>query len=217
MKNLIILVILIFLMVFNIYSADKVWHGYKVGHYPYYIYMDAASRINHFYPAYWLGDFRRIRINERFDKDTRSDTCIEIRFDVRSYEDNVYGKLSFPATPTSRWYTIRGGDDLTTAKQIMFYARGFSGGEIVEFQMTDLKGQKSGNNKLTTKAVTLTREWKLYSIPLNNVTIEEIAGGLAVVFTKKYNQQGCTIYMDDICYTDRPCVKKYDPLYSGVY
>ncbi|HEY2292278.1 MAG TPA: hypothetical protein VGM86_16385 [Thermoanaerobaculia bacterium] len=83
-----------------------------------------------------------------------------------------------------------------TISKVSFWARGERGGEIVELKVGDdslcpLPGHSSG-------LLTLTADWKPYSINLAGLDMRRVVGLFTWVATDSYNPQGATFYLDDI-------------------
>ena len=143
-------------------------------------------------------------MNDKYIKNTKTGkTCIQIKYTAEKKLGNGWAQISFQPTPSNYWNTRRGSYDLTTAKKLFFYAKGEKGNEIVEFKMVGLNGRESGNKDVSTGEVKLTKNWKLYTINIYNTQLQDIAGGIAIIFSRQLNPEKCTIYIDHIYYIDK--------------
>jgi hypothetical protein len=86
--------------------------------------------------------------------------------------------------------------------RLTFWARGERGGEVVEFKAGDIK---NANKKYqdsfaaTLGRVTLTNDWKRYSISLENEDLSNVIGGFCWVASADFNENpSITFYLDDI-------------------
>ena len=72
-KKIIILMVLLLLQSFPVIAQSV--------KFPFYVYCDAASSLNHGAPSGWMGDFRDIVINlNSKDNPYSGDSCIEITY-----------------------------------------------------------------------------------------------------------------------------------------
>ena len=103
------------------------------------------------------------------------------------------------------------GDDLSSAgyTKVTFWARGEKGGETVEFgsggiNTSDLPNKDSYNKTYATEAkggrtVTLTKEWKQYTIDLTGKNLSSVIGGFFWSANWSANP-GLIFYLDDILF-----------------
>ncbi len=101
--------------------------------------------------------------------------------------------------PANNWGDQPGGHDVSGATHLQFYARGKHGGEQIKFGMGLLgqdKAHPDTGGKETT--VTLTDDWKLYSIDLSNLDLSSIKTGF--YWTLAGQGQPITFYLDDVQY-----------------
>lgn len=205
LSSLFILIILISHILYtNVYAKKSLLKGFKVTHFPFYIYHDAEYKLNHFYLGTMRGDFFHIKINHTHDNNPKKGkTCIKLQYNPRKKPGYGWAQISFQPAPSNYWNDKRGSYDLTTAKKLFFFARGENGDETITFKMVGLNGKDTGNKKLSTGEITLSKDWKLYAIDLSNSVLPEIAGGLAVLFAEQ-KESTSTIYIDEIQYSDKP-------------
>jgi hypothetical protein len=171
----------------------------KVGGYPFYIYKDAYSKINHFYPSGWMGDYDDMTYNNAWKLNPKSGhTCFRIKYSAKGKRGYGWAGICWQ-DPMNNWNVgkLIGGYNLTGARKLRFYARGEKGGEIVEFQTG---GMSTG--KQTTGPVELKKEWALYEISVKGMDLSIVNGGFIAVYTRFDNPDGCIFYLDEIYFTD---------------
>ena len=96
----------------------------------------------------------------------------------------------------------KGGFNLTGAKKLVFWARGEKGGEVVTFKMggVGMGHQYPDSDSATSDPITLTKDWKEYSMDLTGKDLSHIIGGFSWVGTAKENQSNITFYLANIYY-----------------
>ena len=127
-------------------------------------------------------------------------TCIKVNFPTVKGE---WAALSWQI-PANNWGEKDGGLDLTGAKKLSFWARGAKGGEVVGF---NLGGDSAEAAKLpfpnSAKAdlgkVTVGKEWKEYSIPLDGLNLARIVYGFTFIVIAD-SAEPAYFYLDDIRY-----------------
>ncbi|MBU1077358.1 MAG: hypothetical protein KKH98_08710 [Spirochaetes bacterium] len=215
LKKIIIIFIILFFYLNSAFTQEtkdnnneaegKPFTGLKIKGFPFHVYYDALhDDINHFYPSGWRGDWSDIKFNGTYQKNPKEGKyCIQIKYTANQNQKFGWASVSWQ-NPAHNWGGIKGGYDLRGAKKFYFYARGEEGNEYAEFKIGGISGLFSDSiPMLSTGNVVLTKEWKLYEIDLLDVDLSYISGGLTVVFTKSYNPDGCTIYIDEAYYTDK--------------
>jgi hypothetical protein len=84
----------------------------------------------------------------------------------------------------------------------IFWARGATGGEVVEFKVGGINDPRKGYRDsvaATTGRIPLTKEWKQYKIDLEGADLSDLIGGFCWVASADYNNGGkITFYLDDI-------------------
>jgi hypothetical protein len=111
--------------------------------------------------------------------------------------------------PENNWGNLPGGLDLRPANKITFWAKGDTGGEQVRFFAGGASGPgapypDSLQPQATTIFITLTRQWKEYSINLTGKDLSHVVGGFGWVTNDSFNPSGATFYLDDIRYVFDP-------------
>ncbi|MEM1207633.1 MAG: carbohydrate binding domain-containing protein [Planctomycetota bacterium] len=101
--------------------------------------------------------------------------------------------------PPNDWGDVNGGFDLRGAKRLTFHARGEKGGEQVKFGFgllgDDARYPDSDGQEIE---VTLTPEWKQYSIDLTGKDMQRIKTGFAWVVAGQ--GEPIVFYLDEVVY-----------------
>jgi hypothetical protein len=198
------------------------------------VYTDANAAGNHFpmrgrMPAS-ADDYHLPPMNDQWMENPHSGrTCIQATF-IPSGDSwggwyFMNGVLDGGTAPVENWGDFPdAGVDLTGATCLTFWARGEKGGERVKYFMggiglpsEDAQGKPypDSSSQLTTGWVTLTPEWKEYSIPCGNQDLRSVLGGFGWVSSYRENDgHGVVFYLDDITY-DRPRLE--DPRFLVSY
>jgi len=103
-------------------------------------------------------------------------------------------------SPANDWGDKPGGYDLSGAKKLSFWARGAKGGERVSFSFGILGADKKypDSAKGESGALTLSNDWKQYSIDLAGRDLSHIKTGFCWVVQGQ--GQPITFYLDDVRY-----------------
>jgi len=108
----------------------------------------------------------------------------------------------FWQNPANNWGNEPGGYDLKGAKKLVFWARGEKGGEkISEFKIGGIAGPYSDSDQASIKDITLTPDWKEYTIDLSGKDLSHIVGGFCwIIRDASISYGSITFYLDDIYY-----------------
>jgi hypothetical protein len=154
-----------------------------------------------FYPTGYMGATWAISMMKFSRNNPHSaPDCIMIRYN--SFQDTIGWTGIYWQYPDNNWGTQK-GYNLSGYSKLTFWARGEEGGEICYFSVGGINGgqyEDSINPAKSTGSVRLTKEWKKYSINLENENLSHIIGGFCYVVVKDQNPGGSTIYLDDIYY-----------------
>jgi hypothetical protein len=185
------------------------------------VYTDADAAGNHFVARGSIakGDPKMVLpMNETCSIDPHEGMhCIECRFTPAAgpwsgwYFMNgiLTGNMTEPAR---NWGTYAdAGVNLSGASNLTFWARGAEGGEQVEFFAFDVgwnftrgvpeQPYPDSAPRQTTNVITLTPEWKEYSLDLQGEDLSYVLGGFGWVATSEANGgANITFYLDDIVY-----------------
>jgi hypothetical protein len=156
--------------------------------------------VNFFYPDGWMGDINDINLNcNCIVKPYSGNSCIQIQYTPRGTQTwaGIYWVY-----PNNNWGDKPEGRNLTGAKTLNIKARGNKGGEMAEFKIGGIseKYSDSVNPARSTGPITLTSDWREYTIDLNGCDLSNIIGGFCWVTNAIQNPNGSTIYLDDIIF-----------------
>lgn len=168
---------------------------------PFAVYVENASKDNHFAPSGWMGDYGDIKLNLASTEMPRSgNTCIKITYSAKMSQGAGWMGI-FWQQPANNWGDKKGGYNLTGAKKLTFWARGANGGEkIAEFKMGGITGEYPDSDSQSMGPVELTKEWKQYSLDLEGRDLSYIIGGFCFAASKDDNPNGFIIYIDDVIF-----------------
>jgi len=167
---------------------------------PFDVYTDYNAQDNHYVPSGWMGDVGAITLNQNCKENTHSGKfCIKIVYSGES--TNGQGWIGiYWQNPANNWGNSRGGYNLTGSQTLEIRARSEKDGSIVEFKMGGIEGDFPDTHTGATGPVTLTKEWKKYTIDLSGADLSYISGGFCLTMTQINNPNGVVIYLDDIRY-----------------
>jgi len=170
-----------------------------------YVYKDKGFRFNHYAASGFMPDGKCVAINDRWtDNCGDSRSCIQAKYDRDCSATGDGWSGVFWLDPANNWGDLKGGINLTGATKLVFMARGEKGGEVVTFKMGGVGyGGKPhpDSDDASSGPLTLTKDWKEYSIDLTGKDLSHIIGGFAWVGTAKENQSNITFYIRDIYYS----------------
>ena len=166
---------------------------------PFYVYEDFMSPNNHYAPSGWMGDVANLELDQSCSQSMHEGkTCIKLRYNADGLKQwaGIYWQH-----PANNWGDKKGGYNITGATKLTFWARGANGYEVIsEVKMGGISGDYSDTDVAWLKTIKLTGSWKKYTIDLSKSDLSSISGGFCIVFSKKDNPKGCTIFLDDIRY-----------------
>lgn len=165
------------------------------------VYTERTAKDNHYTPSGWMGDYGDIKVDTGSkDAPHTGATCIKASYSAEQKQGAGWAGVYWQ-NPANNWGTQPGGFDLKGAKKIVFWAKGEKGGEkIAEFKIGGITGEYADSDCAGISEVTLTNEWKEYSIDLNGKDLSSISGGFCWVANSASNPNGFNIYLDDISY-----------------
>jgi hypothetical protein len=167
---------------------------------PFYIYRDSDPDIKWPYsPSGWMGDWSDLSLDEASTESPQAGkNCLKISYSAKSEQQKGWTGI-FWQRPANNWGDKNAGLDLTGATVLKFWARGAQGGEVIEkFQVGGIRGRFSDSSQTILSSITLTSEWKEYTIMLTNKDLTSLIGGFAWATSKRSNPEGCVFYLDDI-------------------
>ena len=166
---------------------------------PFYIYSDKGARTNHFIPSGWMGDYGDLKLDDGNRESPKTGTtCIKWTYNAKRAQGAGWAGC-FWQHPANNWGSKPGGFDLTGYKRLKFWAKGTTGEEkIAEFKVGGITGEVSDSDSASIGPVTLTKEWKEYTIDLADKDMQKIIGGFAWAQSGDDNPNGIVFYLDDI-------------------
>ncbi|HJQ25997.1 MAG TPA: VCBS repeat-containing protein [Blastocatellia bacterium] len=190
------------------------------------VYDDVSSAGNHFHAlAKSPNENALVTVNGSYSLDKHSGaTAIRCTFTPggQNFGGFVFQNGILPngaMAPSPNFGTVpNAGIDLTGATALTFWARGNSGGEIVDFYMGGVGRNQDGSvvnpcvpgfggpcpapdsTSAVKVTVTLTTEWTQYSINLAGKDLHYVLGGFAWSVDGALNPSGAAFYLDDIQY-----------------
>lgn len=161
---------------------------------PFVVYGDGQAK-----PPYvasgWMGDHGAITMDDKCtDRPRDGGTCIKASFGKADGWGGVVWQH-----PDNDWGDRPGGFDIEGARSLAFWARGAGGGEKVKFGFgmigADKKYHDSAKGEME---VTLTRDWKRYTIDLSGKDMTRIKSGFYWVVGGA--GKPIAFYLDDVSY-----------------
>lgn len=184
----------------------------------FYVFNERGSRLNHYAPSGWMGDFGDLKINQGWSKDVakpkmkgkkasknmeevKDETCIQIQYSAERKQGAGWAGIYWQHPPNN-WGDKRGGYDLSSYSKCLFWARGEKGGEVIDkFFVGGITGQTEegdSDGPQSVSPVDLTKEWKEYEISLTGLDMSHIIGGFGFAANADSNPDGFTMYLDEI-------------------
>ncbi len=186
----------------------------------FYIYTERGSRLNHYVPSGWMGDYGDIKMNQGWvknapakdaKKDSKApskaeepkpgeDTVIQVKYSAERKQGAGWAGIYWQH-PANNWGDKRGGFDLSSYSKLTFMAKGEQGGEVIDkFFIGGITGQteEGDSDEASLSPVTLTKDWKKYEVSLKGLDMSHIIGGFGFAANADANPNGFTMYLDDI-------------------
>ena len=172
--------------------------------FPFYVYADSGSLDNHFIPSGWMPATaaKDLRLDTNWKNYPFSgDSCLRIEYKNKS---GTRWAGIFWQQPANNWGTVpNAGLNLQGATKITFWARGDTGGEIVnEFKIGGISsGEYIDSDSASIGPIELSKEWKQYEIDLTGKDLSYIIGGFAWATNIDVNDpEGIVFYLDEMRY-----------------
>ena len=199
MKKSITLSIFLLLSIFT--NAQEL-KGTKIKPLPFYVFYEKGSVLNHFLPSGWMGDYGDIKYSQAAKGQYIGKSCIRIKYSAKRKQRAGWAGIFWQAT-SNNWGTHKTGYNIKmrSPKKLHLYAKGEKGDEVVEFKFGGISGQYADSDSGETGTLTLSKNWKRYTIDLTGLDLSYINGGFCVVFTKQTNPDGIVFYIDKVYYS----------------
>lgn len=166
----------------------------------FYVYSNKSDlSTNHFVPSGWMGDYGDLKINDA-DSENPVDgrTNIKWTYSAQATQGANWAGVYWQ-TPPNNWGEKPGGYDLSGFKRLTFWAKGAQGGEkIAEFKVGGITGEHGDSDGESIGPVSLTKEWKKYTISLADKSLTHVIGGFAWSASRDDNPNGFTMFLDEI-------------------
>jgi hypothetical protein len=169
---------------------------------PFYVYREFHSRDNHFAPSGWMGDYGDVRFDDHFrlDGSKSGKTVIRVSYSAQAQQGAGWAGMYWQ-NPANNWGNRPGGFNLNGARRLVFKARGEKGGEIVEeFKVGGISGDYADSGTADSGPITLSKNWKEFSINLDGQELSSITGGFCWTINRDHNPDGAIFYLDNIRY-----------------
>ena len=201
MKKSITLSLAIVLLL-SIFTNAQELKGTNIRELPFYVFYEKGSILNHFIPSGWMGDYGDIKYSQAAKGQYVGKSCIRIKYSAKMKQKAGWAGIFWQAT-SNNWGTHKTGYNIKmrAPKKLHFYSKGQKGGEIVEFKFGGISGQYADSDSGATGTISLSKNWKRYTIDLTGLDLSYINGGFCVVFTKQANPDGMVFYVDKIYYS----------------
>lgn len=157
---------------------------------------------SHFIPSGWMGDGIYKRQYVQFEPSHRGEFYPD-------GEDQLSIRVSYNPGP-ERWTGIywqypdkNWGDTLgikiKKANHISFWAKGETGGEVVEFKSGGIGGRKYQDSyTVSLGKKMLSNSWNRFTLDLNNQDLSNVIGAFAWIASADDNPNGLAFYLDEI-------------------
>ncbi len=161
---------------------------------------------NMFIASGWMGDGeygrKYIEFDGAFETSPKSQpTCIKIQY---TFGPRKWAGIYWQNKPDN-WGAKQGNNYSKKGfSKVTFWAKGETGKEVVEFKAGGIRDSKltyHDSFEETVGRVTLSKEWKQYSIDLESADLSSVIGGFCWVTSSDYNKQKTIVfYIDEIYY-----------------
>ncbi len=167
----------------------------------FYVYTEKGSNKNHYIPSGWMGDYGDLRINDaNTENPAEGKTSIKWIYSGAAKQGANWAG-AFWQHPANNWGEKMGGYDLSKYTRVTFWARGGKGGEkISEFKVGGITGEHGDSDAANIGPITLTKEWKKYTLDLADKNLSNIIGGFCWAASRDDNPEGFELHLDEIRY-----------------
>lgn len=164
---------------------------------PYVVY-DEPGTTSGYAPSGWMGNTGSITMDEKCtDNPREGEHCLKFGYTAGGNWGGVVWQ-----NPPNDWGDQAGGFNLDGAKRLTFWARGEDGGEKIKFGFGLLGRDKThwDTGKKESDEITLTTEWKQYTIDLKDLNLKRIKTGF--YWTLAGQGKPLTFYLDRIAFEE---------------
>ena len=161
--------------------------------FPVSVYEDSFEHMP-WVPSGWMGSIDSLTLDGKFVENPHAGHA-----SVRMRYEGTYGWAGVAwQHPANNWGDEDGGFDLTGATELELWARGEYGGEKINIGVGLIDSSKPfpDSGKTSVEGIVLTREWQLFTVPLQKMDLSSIKSGFVVSLAGR--QSPVTIYLDSI-------------------
>jgi len=158
-----------------------------------FVIIGEPAAANNYIASGWMGNTKSIAMDDKCTTNPHTGkTCMKV-----DYKEGADWAGVVWQNPANDWGEVDGGFDLTGAKKLTIWARGEKGGEKVKFGFGIIGSDKKfhDSDKGETE-VTLTTDWKQYTIDLTGKDLSKIKTGFSWVVGGQGDP--ITFYLDDV-------------------
>jgi hypothetical protein len=168
---------------------------------PFYVYNNAIfPPVKNFAVSGYMGDVADLKLAGSY-KNLHQEgyPCLKIMYTA---EGHMGWAGVVWQNPANNWGEFDGGYNLRKARQLSFWVKGDSGGEIVEFKLGGTAANHPDSENLTSGPITLTNVWTQYILELADADLFYISAGFGFTVKQDSNPKGCLFYVDDVKYEE---------------
>jgi hypothetical protein len=158
---------------------------------------------NHYVLSGLMPDGKCVTFNSYWTKNCQEgQSCIQITYDTACSTNDQGWAGAYWLNPANNWGSQKGGYTLAGVKKLVFWAKGKRGGEVIDtFKVGGIVNAKyPDSDSASIGPVTLTKNWKEYTIDLSGKDLSYIVGGFAWAANAHANAKAITFYLDNIYY-----------------
>lgn len=168
---------------------------------PFYVYNNSVTpAIRNFVPSGYMGDVGDLRVMGSYTN-VHQEGYPSLKVQYLAVGEMAWAGLVWQ-NPANNWGEQDGGYNLSNARRLSFWAKGETGGEVVEFKLGGMASKHPDSDSISTGNVTLKNEWTRYSLDLGAGNLVYISAGFGFVVKQDADPNGCTFYLDDIRYEE---------------
>ena len=168
---------------------------------PFYVYNNAIfPPVKNFSPSGYMGDVADLKLSGSYKNlHQPGSPCLRIMYMAEGHMG--WAGVSWQ-NPANNWGEFDGGYNLSKAKKLSFWARGESGGEIMEAKLGGTAANYPDSETLTSGPITLTNVWTEYVLDLSAADLFYISSGFGLSVKQDANPKGAIFYIDDVKYDE---------------
>jgi len=167
----------------------------------FYVYAPKGSpEVGHYTPSGWMGDVGDLRYEETADPAQKTIKCAKVSYSAKRTKGAGWAGIYWQ-NPNNNWGSRAGGYNLGKFTKLTFRAKGAKGGEKVDaFKMGGIQGEFGDSDSAFVGPITLTNDWKTYTIDLTGKDLSRVIGGFCFALNADNNPEGLQLFLTDIRY-----------------